>query len=287
MAAFAAARAGSGTLLGDGEALILNVGSAPSTPIAQAVAILDMAPGGREVLDRAQGLWKVSARGDLLRFLKFGKASRTDAVLTRHFNPQTQEERRSREVTIYLREGAPLGDTILDLAHELVHACARPAWDPYDPTLTAAKYIQTAIEGEGGEVQAVLHECRVARELSRVKPLIVGLAAQTRCAAYWAAGEKREATAIEKDFYRVGHWYETIRSRLGNESTQFPLLSGASPKLYSSTGASPYPVALYEEFQEMTRVACANTRTRLERAPAGVDPGSSVTTDRFLANRCR
>jgi hypothetical protein len=282
----------SGLLLADGEALALdlgNLGAQSSTPIAQAVLLLDLVPSGRSILDRAQTVWSVSQRGDLLKFLKPGKASRTDAVLTRHFNPQTHEEHRSREVTIYLREGATLGDTVLDLAHELVHACARPAWDPYDPSLTAARYIQTAIEGEGGEVAAVVHECRVAREIARLKPQLLGAAAQSRCAAYWAAGEKSETQTIQKDFYRVGHWYETIRTRLGSEIAQFPMLSGASPKLYSSTGASPYPVALYEEFQEMTRVACTNTRNRIERAPASApaDRTGNESTDRFLAQRCR
>jgi hypothetical protein len=286
-------------LLADGKALALDLAanpatSATSTPIAQAVLLLDLVPSGHAILDRAQKLWGVTERGDLMKFLKPGRASRTDAVLTRHFNPTTQEEHRSREVTIYLREGATLGDTVLDLAHELVHACARPAWDPYDPTLTAARYIQTAIEGEGGEVAAVVHECKVAREIAHVKPQLLGAAAQARCAAYWAAGEKAETQTIQKDFYRVGRWYETIRTRLGRDSSQFPMLSGAAPRLYSSTGASPYPVALYEEFQEMTRVACANTRTRLERSPAGVAAAPTVaqataseSTDRFLAQRCR
>jgi hypothetical protein len=256
---------------------------AAPTPIAQAVGLLDLVPTGRQILDRAQALWAVDERGDLLRFLKTGKASRTDAVLTRHFNPATQQETRSRDVSIYLREGATLGDTILDLAHELVHATTRPAWDPYDPTLTAGKYIQNAIDGEGGEVSAVLLECKVARELARLKPELVGMTAQSRCAAYWASGDRIDMEAVQKDFYRVGRWYATLRQKLGSEFSELPMISQAPPRLYSSTGASPYPVALYEEFTEMTRVACANTRRRVtasaERSPA--------STEQFLASRCR
>jgi hypothetical protein len=265
---------------------------AASTPIAQAVLLLDEVPAGRVILDRAQKLWQLSSRGDLLKFLKPGRASRTDAVLTRHFNPQTGEETRTREITVFLREGASLGDTVLDLAHELVHACARPAWDPYDPGLTAAAYIQTAIEGEGGEIAAVAHECRVAREIARSRPQTLGAAAQTRCAAYWASrGDQIDTTIIEKDFYRVGQWLGRLRERLGKETSRFPLLSASQPRLYSSTGSAPYPVALYEEFQEMTRIACANTRRRVtvsEAAPSrSLASASADPTERFLARRCR
>ena len=113
-----------------------------------ALRILEHLPTGRDLLSRAKKFWNLGRTASLRGVLKFGEASKTDAVLTRHFNPKTGEETRERQVTVYLRERQNLDDLVLDLAHELVHATTRPGWDPYDPRLTAGKYIWAAIEGE-------------------------------------------------------------------------------------------------------------------------------------------
>ena len=231
---------------------------------------------------------------------RWGDASRTDAVLTRHYDSETGQETRERKVTIYLRRGQPMEEMMLDLAHELVHATSRPAWDPYDPKLTAAEYIRVAIEGAGGEVEAVQAECRVSLELFTTR--VAGGARldaektkslDSRCTRY---GGSLAMDVIRKDFYRVGRWNTELQSRLGEGARKLlPLLSSEKPSLYSSTGGAPYPVALLEEYRQMTTVACENSRRRAAtlaedgdsslRSPASVSE-IEQSNRLFLTRRC-
>ena len=257
--------------------------------MSSALGILLHVPSGRALLERAQKFWKIPRPEDLKSVLRWGIASKTDAVLTRHFDPATGEERRERQVTVYLRESQGLEDTVLDLAHELVHATSRPSWDPYDPQLTAGKYIWAAIEGEGGEVDAVEAECRVGFELLER----YGAASLTsrRCRGYLESRTTElSRELIRKDFYRVGKWSSEIREHLGRERSLFPMLSPDVPRLYSSTGHAPYPVALFREFQEITQIACENSRKRAEasrnglaRTPAAA-AGNGIS--HFITHRC-
>ncbi len=262
--------------------------------IENAVEILERVDSGRALLEKAKAFWKLESRGDVLSVLKWGTASKTDATLTRHFDPKTGQEVRERKVLIQLRPGQSLHDLTLDIAHELVHATSRPAFDPYDVALTPGKYIHQAIEGDGGEVEAVFAECQVAREIQSS----FGLQAE-RCKHYFENGEKDSSVTtsvlrkekIKKDFYRVGSWRRELIERLGRESTLFPILSADKPRLYSSTGGTPYPVALMGEYEEITRIACENSRKRVAVLGAGRGPASSrseaeESTRKFLADRC-
>jgi hypothetical protein len=255
--------------------------------LERAVEVLSHVPTGKELLARAQAFWRLSRPADVVRKLQWGTASKTDAVLTRHFNPRTGQESREREVTIFLRQGQSLDDLVLDVAHELVHATARPAWDPYDPQLTAGRYIWAAIEGEGGEVKAVASECRVAFEVH--ERFGAAKNASERCKSYLktaAAGELPDLERIRKDFYRVGHWKRELLEKLGQEREMFPLLSRESPKLYSSTGNAPYPVALFQEFEEITDIACENSRKRASAESARAPAASRRSAAAFVAQRC-
>lgn len=250
-----------------------------------ALDILAHVPAGRELLGRAQRYWDIPRPEGLRKVLRWGKASKTDAMLTRHFNPVTGAETRERQVTVYLREDQRLEDIVLDLAHELVHATSRPSWDPYDPQLTAGKYIWAAIEGEGGEVDAVESECRVGFEI--LERYGAASPSSRRCRGYVGGGERLSRDLIRRDFYRVGKWSAEIQARLGGERDLFPLLNPDSPRLYSSTGNAPYPVALYREYEEITQIACENTRKRVQasRSPAsGAPPDAAAPA--FIARRC-
>lgn len=255
--------------------------------IENALEILAHTPSGKQLLARAQKFWKLSRMQDLHLQFKWGEASKTDAVLTRHFNPRTGTESRERQVTIYLRQGQKLDDLVLDIAHELVHATSRPGWDPYDPKLTPGKYIWAAIEGEGGEVQAVAMECRVGFEVHDY--FGAASSAVGRCKHYLNGDEEQaelDSDLIRRDFYRVGRWDKELTRELGPELSLFPLLSREMPKLYSSTGNAPYPVALFREFEEITQIACENSRKRVEaeadRAPAALQKSAAI----FVAKRC-
>jgi hypothetical protein len=243
-------------------------------------------PTGRALITRAEKAWKLNSSEALLKVVKPGPASRTDAVLTRHYNPSSGEEVREREITIYVRQDQSLDNIILDIAHEMVHATSRPVSDPYDPELTAGRYIKNSIEGEGGEVQAVTTECQVALELSNQ----FGITTR-RCRGYFGAGsQKVDAKKIRDDFYRVGKWGNDLAKTLGTEIKLFPQLSSDAPKLYSSTGNAPYPTALLREFQQLTQIACENSKRRADslrgRSLASANDAGDATF-RFLERRCQ
>jgi hypothetical protein len=256
--------------------------------LEKVISLLETSPTGRSLIQKAFQAWDLKTRQDFQSRLKWGSASRTDAVLIRHYDAETGKESRERKVSIYLRREQPLSDLMLDLAHELVHATARPSWDPYDPGLTAGAYIHAAIEGEGGEVDAVHAECRVSSEVFGQNSKS---ASASRCQKY---SSTHAVENIRKDFYRVGHWITELRRNLGSENHLFPLLSDEKPALYSSTGGAPYPVALYEEYQQMTSVACENTRRRAPASVSSSESGLSGLGDEadksmrlFLQRRCK
>lgn len=243
---------------------------------------------------RAQKFWKEDQLSGVLKHLAYGPVSRTDAVLTRHFNPQTGEEVRERTVTVILKREQALEEMALDLAHELTHAVVTPSWDPYDPKLTTGRYVWAALEAEGGEVHAVTTECQAALELSAITQV-----STARCGRYVErSGEEAPQVNREKvrrDFYRVGRWNRAVRKRLGDEAVTFPLLSGDPPELYSATGGAPYPVALIREYDELNRVACENVRKRMKtqtsRSPASLLSLPSDTKafqgEELLLSRCQ
>ena len=162
----------------------------------------------------------------------------------------------------------------------MVHATTRPIWDPYDPALTPGKYVWASIEGRGGEVDAVFFECKVEADLAETFGV-----KSNRCNAYRTQDDEPQLRKqITQDFYRVGKWNSEAAKELGDEKSFFPHLSGDSPKLYSSTGHAPYPIALYREYQELTRAACDNSRKRQQsRAPAS---DSDFSARQFLVRRC-
>ncbi len=266
--------------------------------IRKAVETLHELPTGEILLKKSLRSWKHREIPELIPHFKWGDSSRTDTVLTRHYNPKTGAEEREREVTLFLKEDQTDVELALDLAHELVHATAHPSFDPYDSSLTAGKYIRAALEGEGGEVEAVITECQIGHELS----LRLGVSI-ARCEDYLstnAKGEKRiERNKVLNDFYRVGNWKGKLLSELGEEARSFPLLSQDSPKFYSSTGHAPYPVVLFKEFEEITNAACDNTRKRMtsvaSREPANqsegqlnpINPEKQQDIRKFIQSRCK
>jgi len=251
----------------------------PNNAMEQAVEVLSHLPSGKVLLSQAKKFWNLHEDQELLKVLKPSSVSRTDAVLTRKFNSENGSEVREREVVVYIRNHQRLRDIVLDLSHELIHATSRPIWDPYDPKLTAGKYVWAAIEGQGGEVDAVMSECRIERELEKY----FGVGGD-RCHVYQSLKSKRLRERVTRDFYRVGSWREEVRAKLGSESVLFPLLTADSPKLYSSTGHAPYPVALYREFEVITQIACENSSKRVSsRSPASFH---GEIAD-FLQSRCK
>lgn len=251
--------------------------------LVHALKALQQNPRGAKIIHQVLSHWKLGDVSDLLKRVQWGEASRTDTILTRRFNPKTGAEEQDRQMMIYLRSNQSQLELTLDLAHELVHAGARPSFDPYDPSLTPGKYILSAIEGEGGEVDAVVAECEVSRELESSTSGVI-----SRCRNY-LNHLSLSRDAVRRDFYRVGDWQNQIKQQLGKELQLFPLLSSESPKLYSSTGHSPYPIALFQEYLEITDLACQNSRKRLESLSSPDVPHAlnlRASIQKFLQKRC-
>jgi hypothetical protein len=247
--------------------------------LQKAIATLEETSEGKKLIQKVMRVWKLEISQDLVQHLKWGENSRTDTVLTRQYDPKTGVEERKRQMTIFLKQDQSEIELLLDFAHELVHASARPAFDPYDSGLTPAKYIWTAIEGEGGEVDAVVLECQIGFALSQKMKSSI-----PRCANY-IEGSNIRREIVRQDFYRVGDWYLNLKARLGKETGLLPLLTGESPKLYSSTGHTPYPVALLSEFEEITETACTNSRQRIRNV--AFNDVSHNNVQLFLQKRCK
>lgn len=286
VASFGVAGSAAGAHLGAADAA---TSTAPQELLGQAIQILLTSPSGKDLLKKAAATWHFAADNPMAvtEHIKWGETSRTDAVLTRKLDPATGVEQRQREVTVYLRADSTVHELVLDLSHELTHATSRAVSDPYDPRLTAAKYIRASIEGKGGEADAMAMECKVVMELGE------------RMSAERAGCEQYSDRAkIVRDFYRVGKWMGELRRRLGKELDKLPLVSDAPPRLFSSTGQAPYPVALLFEYEATTEVACDNSRRRIEvmadRKPAAVvadmtaapSAGADTASVRFVQARC-
>ncbi len=259
------------------------------TRVQSVTDLLVSSPSGAKLLERARRFWKLGSGTNWGDRLALAEHSKTDAVLTRTFDAKTGRESRSRDVRITLRRDSTPEDLALDLAHELVHATTNPEWDPYDPRLSAARYVLNALESPGGEVEAVFWECTVAQELM---PRVKNTAVWRRCEGYLEGKPAQDQVhaRILQDFYRVGREIEWVRKRLGEEEGLFPVLSDEAPKLYSSTGNAPYPVALIHEFEELNRIACENSQRRLasnvDRTPSSAAAPFLSRVKYFIKRRC-
>ena len=235
-----------------------------SERIQSALKMLGQSSTGRVLLETSMKRWKLKNVAQLEKVIHWSELSKTDAVLVRYFEPDSGRERFDREVEVHIKTHQSFDDVVMDLAHELTHATAQAPWDPYDPELSAGKYIWIGLEAEGGEVDALMVECQVALELPRNRS-----ERRERCNRYLSALGPGQDVHLDRkrvieDFYRVGEWKDDLSHQLGDEAKAFPNLSHDKAVLYSSTGKTPYPVALYREFQALTEAACKNTRKRLK-----------------------
>ncbi|RYZ67600.1 MAG: hypothetical protein EOP09_10755 [Proteobacteria bacterium] len=262
----------------------------PAREPLQVIQTLKLFPAGKKMLESGVRYWNLSSTDELARVIRFGGVSKTDAVLTRQYDPETGRESRKREVSIILKSNQALLDGVLDLAHELTHATSEPGWDPYDPTLTVGRYIYALLESSGGEIDAVQFECQVASEIETLQQIKT-----KRCDRYFAEKSKLAAetlsvdrSRIQKDFYRIGRWSTYVKGKLKDETKLFPFLSPMNPELYSATGRAPYPAALIQEYEELNRVACRNAATRKaqSRGIASVSMSTGTKNSEFMANRC-
>ncbi len=225
--------------------------------------LLEATPAGRQVLD--------AAREGRIHWGQ-GQVSRTEVTATRSVHDGVETVHYETRVIISGSK-SPVFQA-LDLAHELVHAL-RPKENPFHPTLRAGDYVVRGIEGEGGEAEAIAYECKVGREwVESVKP--AGLSQEdralvrARCGMVWKAAADSEKW--KRSFYYLGQHYRDFLERL-TRLDPGPVelkwwkdhIDPRTPVFTSAMAQKPYPVALLEEYLELTKKICS-------RSPASESP---------------
>lgn len=198
----------------------------------------------------------------LLDVIRPGEGSLTDTTLIRKFSPSNPKniiyETKS---VVYLNKNLGIMDAVLDLAHELTHYAYRKEFNPYRPDFALQSFIESTVEGIGGEVEAYINECKVLYQLfpkhSRKR---------FHCAQIQDRYGKFSALAGRKEFYKVGQFYRDFKKVTGPilGRGSLPHLSDKEPLFISSAYGKPYPVAAYEEFRSVLSKVCANDRRRLD-----------------------
>lgn len=291
---------------GASSGLFQSVWAAPDSEwgrLQQAMKILKRSTSGQVLLaeaSRALGLrmeqWEAKEKDSpVSKVLIPSDLSRTDSTLTRVIHPTTGVETLKRETRVAIRVDQPLEDVVLDLAHELTHAARSQPIDPYDPDLTAEKYIILSLRGPGGEVEAVEMECRVGLELAKAFSLEM-----KRCRSYGDIDQnslpiRMNMEKILAAFGALGERYSELQARLGDEVVRrHRWLSSQSPELVSSTGNAPYPLALLEEYESLTEAACRNSRKRIQFLQDTIQKSAAAPirsplwkrTEELLKKRC-
>lgn len=222
--------------------------------------------------------------------VKVGDSSLTDTTLVRKFSPRSPEHvvYESRSV-VYISRNLSWSDALLDLAHELTHFVYREGFNPYSENFNPKDFIKSTIEGEGGEVQAFITECRVLKELFSSK-------VQSRSHCQKIENERGELsfTKAVSLFYDVGHFYSDFNKQLEGRSiaSSFSDLKGEKINFISSAYGVPYPVAALMEFDLVLNKVCENDKKRLaymQQGPKREPASTSVENEKFqlsYASRC-
>jgi Zn-dependent peptidase ImmA (M78 family) len=234
--------------------------------------LLSRSATGEKLLQAAS--FKASRSGQTLSdVVLVGESSLTDTTLVRKFSPQSPEHvvYESRSV-VYLSRHLSWDDALLDLAHELTHYVHRESFNPYAADFNPRDFIKSTIEGQGGEVQAFLTECRVLKELfSR------NFHNRSHCQSIQVEGELSQQKATEL-FYHVGPYFDSFHQQLQKRqiAAAFTHLKPGKINFISSAYGVPYPVAALMEYELVLNKVCENDQKRIaymqqgpQRQPAG------------------
>lgn len=238
----------------------MNYTSSEELNLKKLLELLSRSRTGQKLIKEAT--YKASRTGNLLEdVIKAGDNSLTDTTLVRKFSPSSPEHVifESRSI-VYINRNLAWDDALLDLAHELTHYVYREAFNPYADSFNAKDFINSTIEGSGGEVQAFMTECRVVRELFSRK-------VQTRSTCYKIEDEKGQLSfdkAVEL-FYHVGSYFDGFYEQLEKRkiSSSFTKVKGEKINFISSAYGVPYPIAALMEYDLVVNKVCENDKKRL------------------------
>lgn len=243
---------------------------------------------GEKLIKEAQ--YKAARMGHtLMDVVKVGDSSLTDTTLVRKFSPHSPEHviYESRSV-VYISRHLGWDDALLDLAHELTHFVYRGSFNPYSEHFNAKDFIKSTIEGEGGEVQAFITECRVLRELFTKQ-----VQSRSHCQKIETEGELSFTKAVEL-FYHVGSYYDSFHKKLQDRSiaSSFSDLKSEKINFISSAYGVPYPIAALMEYELVLNKVCENDKKRLaymqqgpQRSPAAAAPSKEKFHQSYVS-RC-
>jgi hypothetical protein len=252
--------------------------------------LLERSPSGEKLLQEARA--KAASMGmTLTDVIKVGESSLTDTTLVRKFSPHNPENVvfESRSV-VFINRHLAWDDALLDLAHELTHFVYRTSFNPYAENFNAQDFIKSTIEGEGGEVQAFLTECRVLRELFSRK-----VQSRSHCQKIESStGELSYQKAVEL-FYHVGPYHDSFHKQLRSRgiASAFNELKGEKINFISSAYGVPYPIAALMEFDLVLNKVCENDKKRLaymQQGPQRQPAATSQNQEKFFASysaRCQ
>ena len=214
--------------------------------------------------------------------ITLGLVSKTDMIATR--KGEGKKEKLEMETRVVVAMNKDPVFQALDLAHELTHATeSRP--NPFDPKLDPMGYVRSGIEGVGGEASAIRAECTVGKELiqnaNRFKlKQVTKRLIRARCAASWSA--EAEPSKWIQSFYNLGHYYSDFLGELKSLKLEPKRLGrwkqrvqSKSPLFSSAVTHKPYPLALLEEYVDITKKVCGRAKELLSRSPASVKEMSS------------
>jgi hypothetical protein len=253
------------------------------------IELLSRSATGSQLIKEAQ--YKASRLGQTLTdVIKVGEGSLTDTTLVRKFSPQSPMHVifESRSI-VYINRHLAWDDALLDLAHELTHFVYRESFNPYAENFNVKDFIKGTIEGQGGEVQAFLTECRVLRELfSRQN------ANRSHCQKIEDDQGILSYTKAVDLFYHVGSYFDSLKGQLEKRdvASSFSSLKPEKINFISSAYGVPYPVAALMEYDLVVNKVCENDKKRLAYMQQGPQRGPAATTpdqEKFLqsyTNRC-
>lgn len=218
--------------------------------LKMAMTLLERTESGKAALEKMRSLSIP---------VKSAPVSKTDIIATR--KSDGSKESYSYEVQVLIAGDKDPVFQALDLAHELVHA-THPNKNPFDPKLSATDYVRHGIEGDGGEAQAIAAECKVGKEMIDMadKTDLKNETAQlirARCQYVW--NTQANPSKWTQSFYQVGQHYREFAAKISEMNLHLKVES-KSPIFSSAAAHKPYPLALLDEYIEITKVICSKNR---------------------------
>lgn len=234
------------------------------------IGALESVPEGAKLLQ------EVRAKNPKFReHLRLGNASLTESTFSRSYSlfDGREEIRVRHEITV--NQKLRLAESVVDLAHELVHFSQKEMLDPYKEGFELQEFVRRGIEGPGGELDALARECLVAWDLERHYPKFPR---HHLCAPFRTAKGGFHREKARRAYYAVGQWMKEVRPALRKG---FPEIHGGRVVFTSSYARKPYPVALTEEYESTRKTACENNRRKYRLIAAqsvGDSSGRSIAS---------